>query len=65
MNLNPIKAKKIKTPYGDKNWSFVKRVFDTHEEMLAQLRHHHIVLHGPICAVPDCEEAALIVRASA
>ena len=25
---------KIKTPYGDKNWSFVKRCFDSHNDLL-------------------------------
>ena len=25
---------KIKTPYGDKNWSFVKKCFDNHERLL-------------------------------
>lgn len=29
-----MKDIKIKTPYGDKNWLFVKRVFDTHQELL-------------------------------
>lgn len=29
-----MKEIKIKTPYGEKNWSYVKRVFDTHDELL-------------------------------
>ena len=28
---------KIKTPCGEKNWSFVKRVFDAHQPMLEAL----------------------------
>jgi len=28
------KELKIKTPYGDKNWSFVKKVFDHHEDLV-------------------------------
>lgn len=28
---------KIKTPYGVKNWSFVKRVFDTHDALVFAL----------------------------
>ena len=29
-----MKEIKIKTPYGNKNWSFVKRCFDSHNNLL-------------------------------
>lgn len=29
-----MKEIRIKTPYGEKNWSYVKRVFDSHQDLL-------------------------------
>ncbi len=36
MSAKPIK---IKTPYGAKNWPYVKRVFDTHQDLIDALQH--------------------------